>query len=456
MPAALPHLIVATRVNAAALEGSEPVWVQLIVTTGGEVVRNGRWQFALDDADLEAYASSIRENAERIPLDYDHPEETDGDTRAAGWFTGETAVLAKGDARPTPGGQGAAVEPELWAEVGFTPRAAQEVRDGEYRFLSPEFSFHERDKSGVLRRAKEILAASLTNRPFFRMQPVAIASASAVRAAVTAADVVWRETAGFEWLRQQIHRELNGPNDEAEARYWVQDVAPGRALVQEWAEGRTFVVPYAIDDEDVVTVADPDEWEAAEQQWVEAASRARESSVPFSSAAADSRRDVEFSAEQRKRLTARLGLAEDATDEQIAAALEADPESSTDAGDGNGATTSETAEPVAESKLEEQVAAMRKDVDDWKARATKAELKNAIDDGIRDGRIVPAQREQIERQFATDPEAARSFIAAFPADPVRAQAYGSDAETVSADEPSDDEYKRGFASRFGVSPEAVV
>src|SRR4051794_24860321 len=88
--------------------------------------RNGRWLFTITREDLETYARSLRERPGLVPVDYDHAA---GSTVAAGWFTGQAEV------RDTDRG------PILVAEVEWTPQGAQDVRDGRYRRISPEFTF---------------------------------------------------------------------------------------------------------------------------------------------------------------------------------------------------------------------------------------------------------------------------------------------------------------------------
>lgn len=135
-------------------------WIEMLPTA--EKARNGEWYFTVEESDLGTYAQHIRENADRIPVDYDHGGGSrrlmGGSTRAAGWLTGEAEVRRTEDD-----------EPRLYARVKWTPRARQEITDGEFRFISPEFSFKKREaKTGLLTQAKEFAAATLTNRPFFR------------------------------------------------------------------------------------------------------------------------------------------------------------------------------------------------------------------------------------------------------------------------------------------------
>lgn len=145
-----------TIVAADLPTGASRQLVQIMAVTDG-VATNGPFKFEVTQSDLESYAASIRAAGDRRPIDYDHTGADGGSTVAAGWFTGVAEVR--------PG--------ELWAEVEWTSIAADQIRNKQFRFFSPEFDFHERDKQGVLRKAKDILAGTLTNRPFFnRMAPV--------------------------------------------------------------------------------------------------------------------------------------------------------------------------------------------------------------------------------------------------------------------------------------------
>lgn len=136
-------------------------WIEVMPTA--DKARNGSWFFTITDDDLEVFAESIRLNPSKIPVDYDHEGAGTGSTRAAGWYTGQAEVRKNGAAQ------------RLFAEVEWTPKAQQEIKDGEFRFISPEFSFNEKDpKSGLMTKAKQLIASTLTNRPFFReLAPVA-------------------------------------------------------------------------------------------------------------------------------------------------------------------------------------------------------------------------------------------------------------------------------------------
>lgn len=142
-----------TALAADQIDSQGRQWIEVMPTA--DKARNGSWYFTITADDLAAYATYIEANPDKIPVDYDHA--TDGSTRAAGWFTGQA------DVRDTDRG------PILYAEVQWTPAALQQIRDGEFRFISPEWTMQDRDaKTGLLTKAKELVAATLTNRHFFK------------------------------------------------------------------------------------------------------------------------------------------------------------------------------------------------------------------------------------------------------------------------------------------------
>lgn len=99
-------------------------------------------------------AASLREHVDLV-IDRDHQT----DLAPAG-----TPVLAAGWMKRLFEKDGG-----VWAEVEWTPAAAQQIKDKEYRYFSPTF-LH--DKSGTV---TQILRGSLTNSPNFNMKAVASA-----------------------------------------------------------------------------------------------------------------------------------------------------------------------------------------------------------------------------------------------------------------------------------------
>lgn len=370
-----PRSLVLLAADQITSEGLQ--WIEVMPTV--EKARNGRWYFTVTTEDLETFAQSIRDQPGLIPIDYDH-QGVEGSSRAAGWFTGQARV--EGD--------------RLLAEVQWTPKAVGEIQAGEYKRISPEFSFQDKDqKTGLMTRAKELLAATLTNRPFFReLAPIG-------------ADVVWAPGQGFEQLRQKLHAALNpGPIDSA--RYWVMDISMGSALVQEYQSHRTWVVPFAVDQDGDVAPAGSTEWQEAQQEWVAAtveAARQNTGRRPFRQK--ENEMDTSVIAKT-------LGLAEDATDEQIEQAVKANAEKTAELERENTELKAAVSDEDRVEKLEQQLATER-------ARRVVGEREQLLAQAVRENRIVPAQKDALVTAFGGDSPtdehvvALRAFVDGSPA-----------------------------------------
>lgn len=126
----------------------------------GEYMHPRTGSFTLTADSLAEYADAINASGDKIPVDRDHAFYKGQPSPAAGWFVPGTAETdADG----------------VSAEVEWTPKAAQEVRDREYRFISPEFSpAGHKSMDGRSIPEPHLAAATITNRPFFKsMQPIA-------------------------------------------------------------------------------------------------------------------------------------------------------------------------------------------------------------------------------------------------------------------------------------------
>jgi phage I-like protein len=128
--------------------GEVPEWVELI-PVGPEIVgQDGRrWLNDRPDAIVRAW------QARRYPIptviDYEHATQRRAEAGlpapAAGWVT---TLENRGNA--------------IWGRVEWTPEAAEQVRQRQYRFLSPAFRFEK-----ATGRIVEIESAGLTNTPNF-------------------------------------------------------------------------------------------------------------------------------------------------------------------------------------------------------------------------------------------------------------------------------------------------
>lgn len=346
-------LVHAAEVTPIADDGTQ--WIEIMPTV--ERDRNGPWYWTITRDDLETWAADIASKPGEIPVDYDHAESGVG-TKAAGWFTGETEIRQAEDASY-----------RLWAQVRWTSVAAEEIRDGAWKRISPEMTFAEKDpKTGLLTKAKSIIAATLTNRPHFKQL-----------APVTAA-VVWEPGEGLQDLLARVYAALN-PGGYEHAFFWVMDVTSSKALVGEYDGQRTWVVPFTVSESGEVDAAPRADWTPAEQEWVEVASAALKTTRamrPFTEGA--------LMHESLKAIASELGLGDDATDEQVVEAVKAAKAK---------ADTTEPAAPEGSVVLtSEQVAELQANAQ--AGVAAQKELKEIrvramLEQGVRDGKILPAQ-----------------------------------------------------------------
>lgn len=144
---------------AALVEGRARI--ELFPT--GEYVHRTAGKMKVTEEHLTELAADINSRGDRIALDYDHSFAMGKGSLAAGWFIAGTASIESGS-------NGA---PALFADVQLTPKATQEVKDGEYRFISPEWNFRWKDNAGKVVNKARLYAAALTNRAFFEhMAPI--------------------------------------------------------------------------------------------------------------------------------------------------------------------------------------------------------------------------------------------------------------------------------------------
>lgn len=97
-----------------------------------------------------------------IPMDYNHGSLSYGHTEAlaAGWIT---KLTKKDDG--------------LYATVEWSERAAEYIKNEEYKYISPEFSIDVTDEYGNDIEGAVLYAAALTNRPFLKgMAPVSLSA----------------------------------------------------------------------------------------------------------------------------------------------------------------------------------------------------------------------------------------------------------------------------------------
>lgn len=371
---------------AAAIAADDTQWIEVIPTA--KEARNGAWFFTITRDDLDVYAESIRNQPGLIPIDYDHQGGVGGSTVAAGWFTGDTDIVDVDGVNPAGETQQYA---SLWAKAKWTPQGAQDVRDGNYKRISPEFTFHERDqKKGLLTKAKEILAATLTNRPFFsQMAPVG-----------SRGDVVWDAQQAFSYLQDRINASLNG-SLPGEWNYWVCDVMPGAALIRENSTSKSWVAAFELASNGGVTVSPPSMWIEAKQEWVQAAEAALESGRRPST-----RKDQDM---DTKVLATSLGLPEDATEEQITEAVKA---AKTKA-DETDTVTAELADLKKTGGDKTEIEQLRADLNAEKTLRITEKRDAILAKAVEDRRIDPATKAVLADQFGDNIDGLEKILATF-------------------------------------------
>lgn len=130
-------------------DGKAPAWVELI--PAGPLVkgRDGRgWIF--DEACAADVQSRFTARAIDLPIDWEHATQhraPKGQDAPAGAWIKQLETREDG---------------ALWGQVEWTPRAALQVENREYRFLSPVF-----DYDPQTHRIVHLVSAGLTNKPNF-------------------------------------------------------------------------------------------------------------------------------------------------------------------------------------------------------------------------------------------------------------------------------------------------
>ncbi|MGC9741854.1 phage protease [Pseudomonas sp. P1B16] len=136
-----------TDLSATALkDGQPPEWVELIPAGPTIIGRDGRtWLF--DDLAQALVLEAFKSRGVDLPMDWEHATEilapAGQPAPAAGWF--DQLEIREG---------------ALWGRVGWTPTAAAQVANREYRFVSPVF-----DYDATFMRISRLVSVGLVNKP---------------------------------------------------------------------------------------------------------------------------------------------------------------------------------------------------------------------------------------------------------------------------------------------------
>ena len=148
------HVLPAQLIELSEVDGRPISWMQ--TARVGKFVSSRYGRFAITGQDIEDAERNIKELKGQIPVDYDHlmmHVSKPGDGIAAGWF--QDAERRNNDK-------------ELWGLIEWTPKAAEHIRNKEYRFCSPVVVPNHVDNETEEKKGTHIMCAAITNVPFIK------------------------------------------------------------------------------------------------------------------------------------------------------------------------------------------------------------------------------------------------------------------------------------------------
>lgn len=138
-------------------DGASRTWIDLAFEGEWKGHHSGSFSFTQDV--FKNIVARFEQQKNPIPLTYEHPEKWMGTpVVAAGWIH---------DLQVKDG--------HLWGLAEFTPKAAEMVKSGEYRFCSVVVDFESVDRKSGAEVGPELYEVGLTNTPFLDGQrPIAL------------------------------------------------------------------------------------------------------------------------------------------------------------------------------------------------------------------------------------------------------------------------------------------
>jgi phage I-like protein len=215
----------------------------------GKFVSKVYGPFEITKADLASMVKNFNNVTPKAPtelaVDYDHLSmrpKAPGDGIAAGWF--KRLDLRKNGT-------------ELWALVSWTPKAADHIRNKEYRFISPSFQKNHEDKDSGKNIGTTLLAAAVTNHPFLEgMDAITLSD-----------DMQLAMSLGENPFAKKKTDDEEDPNaqDAAAKPGAAQKPAPGANAAKPGAEGDPNAAPKTSDDPNNPNQQGSADWELIEQ-----------------------------------------------------------------------------------------------------------------------------------------------------------------------------------------------
>lgn len=261
---------------------------------------------------------------DRLPIDYNHgslspnPEQS----KAAGWIKS----LVK---------QSIAQGFSLMAEVQWTNEAAAFIRNNQFRFVSPEFTFNWHDPESGADRGAALRAASLTNRPFLpAMAPVTLTEggwaedvADLQFAACRKQDETMALISPSDDLRSRVEEitstfyrmypdtpyEVNGVRSPSRVVFYVKEIYSDSVIVErESSNGKRLFQVFYRPINGQITFDAPEQWLEVRRVYQPVSPQMTDTGSTTTS---------ERGAKMNEKILALLGLSKDATEDAIEGAV---------------------------------------------------------------------------------------------------------------------------------------
>jgi phage I-like protein len=310
-----------------------------------------------------------------LVLDYDHSSD-----------------LAAPEGRPAPAAgwlkQFKVEHGAIFARIEWTADAAEAVKAKKYRYVSPVF---EHNKEGKVER---ILRAALTNNP-------ALINLPAIAAANNGVARMAKEGDGKETLSDIVKRfeaAMPGAEHHQIMKHVLMEMAPGKSF-KDWADEEAEEPEHEADGgEDEEAAADPYEKET------EAQMTARQSEEMKSC----------MSDEEREKMTAKHAAEKERFTKRVAG-LEHKAKPGGGPGQDSQGTEAMTSKDIDKAVAKHpMMVKMAEDLNRMREEQAKTEATATVDKAIREGRLIPSQRDWAIEYCTSEPKGFEKFIGAAP------------------------------------------
>jgi hypothetical protein len=235
--------------------------------------------------------------------------------------------------------------------------------------------------------------------------------------------VVWKPEESTNSIRAALRDLLNPGGLDGTNVLWVEDISldGSVALVcQGWDNGDAWVVPFTIGAGGEPTLSPSSDWVKAEKAWVAAAKSYAEKPIPGSREGAADTGAMKFTDEHKRKFSEATGVELDKVTDELLEAAGVTP----DTEPGKRDLESDEQMRSFETRLAESDERSRKleqELEDERKRAFVESVLSA-------GKAEPGQREDIEKMYAANPEAARKFFDTVKPNDDLAREYGAEGD----------------------------